>query len=802
MANVTLTNLRCGLGSKTISVDSSLNSSALIVRDMTVTNSSLWDLFYTEAATNVDVEGLRLEGLFLNSFGKFVVPGHATLRLVDVELLNVQQLLSSLRGYISVTFVGGKSLALFSQFTLQSCRLSDESFVQIFSSLSSSHVVQATDWLLDDHVSKGILFDVAGADLVLERFTASNSTLGALAAVPSNLLVTDTHIDNCAMQCFTSVGPTLSPSGTNWTIANSTFSQLQSSDSFVHFESARSQDMDTMTLTGVSLENLGPAAVLQTAGVSVNVESSLLSSNSQNFDIISLDSSSSFTLTDTIVIQSESSLRGDQVKGSLFMTNTTIKSVAICSAMTVTQSGVSEASVVVEDCVFEDYALVLQVPDVVISASHFVKSIPSVSSSQLVGSLLFSAGVESAVVSNCTFLPSHLGESNGATIAVGTPSSVTIDAGDSTMAVLISDCQFVNKTGYQGGALRADGGDIFVTDSVFMGCKANSGGAIFVTSGTLSMHSTQFFSNSALQFGGDMFVGGDARVFLDDLHMRFSSSESLGGSLYFESSATGIASGLKFFNCSASTGAAMASAGGSSVTFFNCEARAGHALASGGGFSTHQDSVNTFYDCYFALNHARSYGAALFTSDRSQPVFRNCTIEHNRAQTSGGGIYSQDTSRIVVSNCTFYENRASSGGGAVMLAVDSFAWIADSRMGLNSANGVGGAISTVDRSRLIVNNGTFYENWSGIGGGLHFGQQSRAVLEHCYFGHHFTRSYGGACSMAGSTQVQVAHSVFEQNTAPHREGGAIAGTDFTTLTVTNCTFIVRHPSFPLFAQLL
>jgi predicted outer membrane repeat protein len=332
---------------------------------------------------------------------------------------------------------------------------------------------------------------------------------------------------------------------------------------------------------------------------------------------------------------------------------------------------------------------------------------------------------------------------SGLTIANGSGSGAVVNVG--TLAV--TDCTFTGNSGSEGGGIFNNGlltvtGCTFsdnstqasqvgtggaiasitsslltVTDSVFIGNFADTGGGGIFSVSPLTVTGCTFSGNSAGGFDGG-FGGGaiDCRGPLTVTGSTFTdnTSESTGGGI--ECGGPTTVTGSAFAgNSAALGGGAIKNSGVLTVTDCtfsdNSVVILGGGIGGGGIASFGQLTVT---DCTFTGNTvADPYGGGggISSLAPSSRVTR-CTFTDNSSADFGGGLYS--TADLTVTDCAFTGNEADAEGGGI----SSFGPLAvtGSTFSGNTAPVSGGGISTY---QLTAFDCTFSGNTASFGGGLY-----------------------------------------------------------------------------------
>ena len=302
-----------------------------------------------------------------------------------------------------------------------------------------------------------------------------------------------------------------------------------------------------------------------------------------------------------------------------------------------------------------------------------------------------------------------------------------------------------------GGGIYVAEGSILITESNFEDCTAKGtsatkgGGAIYINGPDTHISASNFTNNKApsgTARGGSIFVNGE-RTIIDGSNFE-AGTAYLGGEIYIEGVDALV--DTSSFNHSSSR-----SAGGS--------------IYVKGDEATIR--LSTFDNIYAASN-----GGAIYVSGERTDIlnssFRNCTVSGNL----GGAIYIDDIGTTVAfSNFTL--SKAKEGGAIYIRGEDTT--ITYCNLHNNSANHAG-AIKVYGDDTIISNcNMTYNEALTGNGGAMDIGG-SNASVYYSWFDHNVAKLDGGAINwLGGHGDDSIIGSTFTNNIAydTNRGGGAI-----------------------------
>ena len=235
-------------------------------------------------------------------------------------------------------------------------------------------------------------------------------------------------------------------------------------------------------------------------------------------------------------------------------------------------------------------------------------------------------------VENCNFINGYAWCAAG--IAIG---------GGSGQGVTISNCKFINNTGYGtgGGAVRLRTEAIGIT-----------------------LYKCWFENNTGISYGGAVHSDsgrGNWHITVDNCDFVNNNAGLGAGGLFFETTG-GVVTNSRFANNTAPLGGAL---------YWN----------------GYEGEVSY---CNFTGNDASDKGGAIYTSKRATTNITTSNFKYNSANY-GGAIYFDNTTSSAISNCSFYNNTAKYDGGAVYCNGQFFT-VLNSNFTKDSAKNNGGAI--------------------------------------------------------------------------------------------------------------
>ncbi len=247
-----------------------------------------------------------------------------------------------------------------------------------------------------------------------------------------------------------------------------------------------------------------------------------------------------------------------------------------------------------------------------------------------------------------------------------------------------------------GAALRADGGDITL-DGVILSqntCSDCDGGAVAISSGSLTLEDCTLTDNAAGDDGGAVVV--QFGTLTDSGSQYTNNSGDRGGAIRAESSSV-VLDGVTFTSNNAITeGGALSLAGGDGHRIERSVIWLNTAEVYGGGVSVTgvEDVGSVLRNLYIQDNIAGTAGGGLsITGDAAALVIANNTIVANKSDDAGAGIYvevSDGTGLSIWSNLLHY-NTGESGlyvaeGSGASVAYNT-AWFTTSSVNFSLGSG-------------------------------------------------------------------------------------------------------------------
>ena len=281
------------------------------------------------------------------------------------------------------------------------------------------------------------------------------------------------------------------------------------------------------------------------------------------------------------------------------------------------------------------------------------------------------------------------------------------------------------------------------------------GGAVYIaTASSAIIQNSSFINNSAIQSGGALYLSGGNLTISNTTFTNntvTASSGNGGGALYNNSIGTINIYDSTFTNNTQQTsgqhgGAMYLSAGTTNIytgTFTNNRTTVGTTSNGGAIFVNNASTALNIYTTTMTNNRATNFGGAIHTNSASPLFIQSSSFISNSARQNGGAIYASGGTNIT--NSTFITNATTATTGS----------------------GGGGAFYTNSPNPVNINNSTFSNNsalptTNGDAGAVYINAGTTNIYNSTFFNNRAFR--GGAIKFLGGTAVNVYHSTIVNNT--------------------------------------
>ena len=348
---------------------------------------------------------------------------------------------------------------------------------------------------------------------------------------------------------------------------------------------------------------------------------------------------------------------------------------------------------------------------------------------------------------------------------------------------IVENCTFLNNAkGIKSGALKWDGSNGSLKNSMFNNCSANLGGAISWSGSNGSLNNLQFLNNHALHGGAIQFYGDNLTI----SDCRFDNCSAKYGGAIRDSSSNLTISNCSFINCSANNGGGVIYEEKGELTILNCTFENSTCTKYGGAIYIY-DGILTISNSNFNNNEATgsntdeySYGGSIYTKNKLYLLDCNFTNDYSY---NGGSIYIEHNSTIF--GCNF-ENCSSNYGGAIY-SKDNNLSISDCSFMNCSSKMDGGAIYNRELYNSSIYDCSFMNCFSksSSGGAIYNRELYNSSIYDCSF-MNCSANYGGAISSSGDNST-ISNCNFVNCSAIVYGGSLVIVADNFTLSNSNFT---------------
>lgn len=332
-----------------------------------------------------------------------------------------------------------------------------------------------------------------------------------------------------------------------------------------------------------------------------------------------------------------------------------------------------------------------------------------------------------------------------------------------------------------GGALIATHSRLDISDSHFVGNKANIGGAVFVLESNVRINGSVFVDNSAkahknnFGLGGVLFSIGTGHVIILNSTFENNTSVQSGGVIahVFSAQFTSVSLGTTY-NMSHDEGCCLSDVTDpilehcSTVIFVSNTVVNNKAGTDGGAmFIYGSNATISISNCDFLNNTAERMGGVIATTS-SNVILNGSKLASNSAMTGGGVVSIQKNSTINIDGCIFFGNTVVQGKGGVIYAecVSSI----DNQNCTNFAND-SGAYSSMEivKCKCVNIVMSHLRKNTALYGGVLFAEYANIGVFNSKFDNNTARSDGGCIFLNERSVISVEESIFLHNVAQHEE---------------------------------
>ena len=596
----------------------------------------------------------------------------------------------------------------------------------------------------------------------------------------------DAHITGCNFDdCDARIGGVIYVSGTDANIEKSTFQNSEAREGGAIYVDGINTSISHSNFTDISADNYGGS--IYVAGANANIsESNFVRSKVKNYYGGSIYISGENTNIEKSNFTSSEALntRNKAVGGAIYISG---------SNAVVNQSNFDDCKASEGGGAIYSYGNFATIEDSTFNASSakyggsiYLTSWGSiVKGSNITGSIATENGggiyvAEGSIqIAECNFdecIAKGTSQSNGG-------GAIYINGPDTHITASNFTNNNVPGSSARGGSIFIKGERTIIDDSEFVAGMASQGGEIFIEGANAVIDTSSFANSSSRYAGGSIYVKGDEATIRDSTFDNIS-AKSDGGAIYVDGGQTDILSS-SFYNCTVD----MNKRGGA-IFIANVGTTVDHSnftLSRGGtGGAIFIEGKNTIISyCNLNNNTANSAGAIKVYGDDT--YISNSNFTYNYALTQSGGALDIGGSNASVFYSWFDHNDAMLDGGAIN-------WLGghgdDSIIGSTFTNNIahdtqkgGGAIywtqGNVIAAGGIIKDSIFINNTAAgrHGGAIDWFHALDSVIDNCLFVNNTSKSDGGALYTGDqggkSKNLTITNSQFYNNTAG-LYGGAIA----------------------------
>ncbi len=327
-----------------------------------------------------------------------------------------------------------------------------------------------------------------------------------------------------------------------------------------------------------------------------------------------------------------------------------------------------------------------------------------------------------------------------------------------------------NYADSNGGAIYMDYSHLTLLNTVFTNNSArlyNGGGLYFQSNGNITITNSSFIGNRA-NTGGGMYVNNVNSV----IHNGNTFTQNNGGGVYINNVNSVIHNGNTFTQ---NNGGGVFIFTANSIIMNTNRFEQNRRVGSGGGMCIGNSNTIITNNNNYVDNNAEYGGGGMCIGNSNTIITNNNNyVDNNAGVGYGGGLYIGSSNTIITNNNNYVGNNASYGRGGGMHIGSSNTIITNNNNYVgNNAGTEGGGVYFNSNNKIVTHNNEFVNNTANSGGAI--SSRSPLSLYNTYFTDNLATRYGGSIYMnsVSNISVVVTDCTFINNTALTEGGGAI-----------------------------
>ena len=241
---------------------------------------------------------------------------------------------------------------------------------------------------------------------------------------------------------------------------------------------------------------------------------------------------------------------------------------------------------------------------------------------------------------------------------------------------------------------------------------------------------------------------------------------------------------INFINSNASYGGAIFWDSGTEGKIIESTFKNNNVIGRGGAIEIVNASKCEINDCTFENNSANRSAGAIYVHNSTSISIDKSKFENNHVNYSGGAIYF-DGDNGSISNSNFTNNKARYNGAACMNGENGN--VNNCIFTNNTATESAGALGWERKGNGNIEKNTFKNNNAPTGGAIYQNSATNVTIANSIFESNTASENGGAIFWDNGTKGKIIESTFKNNKADGF-GGAIFSNDTDNEIISNCLF--------------
>ena len=310
------------------------------------------------------------------------------------------------------------------------------------------------------------------------------------------------------------------------------------------------------------------------------------------------------------------------------------------------------------------------------------------------------------------------------------------------------------------------------------GYHSSRAGGIYVNGTSPTLTRISVTRNDTVLMGGGIFINGPSTAVLNDVRIRYNTSDNYSGGMHIAGGATPVINDVEIVGNEADYAGGLGIGGASPIISGGTVFR-NTALGGAGGVYYMASAAGTLDGMTIAENEAVVYGAdggGMSLASSSTPTLSNLTITDNYAYGLGGGVYIYMASPVLTDSL-IADNESFDDGGGIGFYLSSSAQLSGLEVTGNVSGDNGGGIFMEDVGSLDVLDSFISGNSAQNGGGIGVTGTCSPLLDNLTIADNTADTWGGGIWVFDDPSLDMTNVLITDNVAGDSGGGLLLRTN-------------------------